>query len=221
MQPTVLRTALAIPLAALLAAVPAAAEVRPAAFWQDSGGGMVHNGAGECWRTGYADPGDTAPGCPGYEPPAPAPVAEPEPTPAAPKLVTRTIENRQGTRAYFAFDSAELTLVARKELDALMAQVGPEDRIQSLRITAHADRIGPRLYNQRLSERRAQAVATYLREHHGVPAEVLETAALGEADPEVECTGNPPRQDLIECLAPNRRTRVVVTLSTTVTERVG
>jgi OOP family OmpA-OmpF porin len=47
------------------------------------------------------------------------------------------------------------------------------------RIEGHADRAGPATHNQRLSRRRAEAVAAALI-RHGVPANALEIGAWGE-----------------------------------------
>jgi outer membrane protein OmpA-like peptidoglycan-associated protein len=50
-----------------------------------------------------------------------------------------------------------------------------------LLLTGHADKRGPKVYNQKLSERRVESVKHYLVEH-GVPADHLETKAVGEEE---------------------------------------
>lgn len=61
----------------------------------------------------------------------------------------------------FAFDSAELTPLATKTLDLLAADI-TQKKTPTVTIDGHTDDTGTNTYNQDLSERRAQAVATYL-----------------------------------------------------------
>ena len=101
-------------------------------------------------------------------PAAPAPIGEP---PARDFLV------------FFDFDRSNLRPdaqnVLRRVVDAIR-QLGS----RSVSVIGHADRSGANNYNQRLSERRAQAVASYLRQQ-GVPGNAVQTAGRGEADPRV------------------------------------
>ena len=73
-------------------------------------------------------------------------------------------------------------------------------------ITGYTDRIGSSAYNQKLSERRAVAVRTYLASK-GVDAVRLKAQGKGEADPVVTCTDR-QLPALIKCLEPNRRVEV-------------
>ncbi|TOJ61157.1 outer membrane beta-barrel protein, partial [Vibrio parahaemolyticus] len=84
-----------------------------------------------------------------------APVIEPEP-----QTVTTTQMVSLSAESLFGFDSSELTYNA--DLASLAEQLTqyPEDKVQ---IVGHTDSTGPDAYNQRLSERRAQAVADYLK----------------------------------------------------------
>ena len=82
-------------------------------------------------------------------------------------------------------------------------------------INGYADRIGGAAYNQKLSQRRADAVKTFLAEH-GVPAARIHAEGKGQADPVVNCP-NPSAKgeiktfkQLIECLQPNRRAVIEV-----------
>lgn len=56
------------------------------------------------------------------------------------------------------------------------------DEAASVRIIGRADDLGPARYNQKLSERRAAAVASLLKAR-GVPAGRIVTEGRGEADP--------------------------------------
>ncbi|WP_148252610.1 OmpA family protein [Aidingimonas lacisalsi] len=81
----------------------------------------------------------------------------------------------------FAFDSSELTSEARRALDDVtdVLRQYPETRIN---IAGHTDSTGSEAYNQRLSERRAEAVGGYLQQG-GVNASRLSMAGYGESQP--------------------------------------
>lgn len=84
----------------------------------------------------------------------------------------------------FDFDSANLTLSAREILDQLGAAL-KSDELQSsaFLVEGHTDSIGADDYNQQLSERRAQAVSSYLSGQIGIEPVRLTTVGRGEAQP--------------------------------------
>ncbi|MCY3845356.1 MAG: OmpA family protein [Acidobacteria bacterium] len=66
-------------------------------------------------------------------------------------------------RIEFAFDSAELTVRAMRNLDGVASALNdPTLTTAQLTLEGHTDATGPEDYNLRLSERRAEAVVTYL-----------------------------------------------------------
>ncbi|MYL23675.1 OmpA family protein [Vreelandella massiliensis] len=81
----------------------------------------------------------------------------------------------------FGFDSSELTAQARDSLNEV-ANVLREYTDTRVNIAGHTDSIGDANYNQRLSERRAQAVGSYLSQN-GVSPVRLNTVGYGEAQP--------------------------------------
>ena len=63
----------------------------------------------------------------------------------------------------FEFNSAELTAMAREQLDQLTRVLtNPRYRDQAFIVNGHTDAVGESMYNKLLSERRAQAVVEYL-----------------------------------------------------------
>lgn len=81
----------------------------------------------------------------------------------------------------FKVNSAILSPDAKEQLDALgKALTAPELAGSRIRIVGHTDASGDDAYNKTLSEHRAQAVGTYLAEHHGIDAQRLETMGWGE-----------------------------------------
>lgn len=87
-----------------------------------------------------------------------------------------------GFRIQFAFDSAAIRPESRPFLDTL-AQVLREVPEGKLLIEGHTDAIGSDAYNQRLSERRAASVRSYLVRRHGIAPARLVTRGLGERSP--------------------------------------
>ena len=79
-------------------------------------------------------------------------------------------------------------------------------------------RIGSHVYNQKLSERRAEAVKAYMVESAGIPADKIEAKGVDGADPVTkpgECKGKKVSKALISCLAPDRRVEVEVNATRT------
>ena len=111
-----------------------------------------------------------------------APAAVPAATPAKCDFsVTLAADNT------FAFNKALLTKSAKANLDnAVIAKLSACASVQSVIITGHADRLGSQSYNQKLSERRAQAVKDYLV-GKGVAAQRLNAVGKGAADPVAQC----------------------------------
>jgi OOP family OmpA-OmpF porin len=107
----------------------------------------------------------------------------------------------------FDYDKADIKAEFAPVLDegAQTLQDNPEVRIS---IEGHTDSIGSDSYNQRLSERRADAVKQYLVEK-GVSADRLETRGYGESQPVAPNT-TPEGADNPEGRAMNRRAELKV-----------
>lgn len=164
----------------------------------DSSASVVRSGFGECVHTSSWSKDIVNAEC------NPAQIAAFEPTPAPePRRTVQRIN--LASDAYFGFDKAVLKPEGMAKLDEVAAAIqGKQDpRIQ---ITGYTDRIGAEDYNRDLSQRRAEAVRDYLVSK-GIDTEIIETAAMGEKNPVVACEGK-TGNELIRCLAPNRRTEV-------------
>jgi len=82
----------------------------------------------------------------------------------------------------FAFDSAELTMDARKELDEVAKCLTDPSTINlDIVINGHTDAVGSVEYNQRLSEQRAEAARQYLTEQHGIAPNRLAAKGYGKS----------------------------------------
>ncbi len=186
------------------------------AYVQDGRGVIAHNPFGLCWRTNYWTPADAVPGCDGEIvkpiPPvakveAPEPPKEPEkivvaPPPPPPKRCdfSATLVNDQT----FAFNKTVLSNAAKKRIDdEVLPKLATCANVDFINVTGHADRLGSQQYNQKLSEKRADAVAAYLKSK-SVNAP-MDTLGLGKTQSIKSCDDKLPRKQLIECLTPNRR----------------
>jgi OOP family OmpA-OmpF porin len=156
------------------------------------------------------------------KPAAPAPQASPAPAPAptptpveAPKPVAKpepkkpAVVNLSSTEL-FEFNKATLTPHARELLDReVVAKIKDLGDVRYVNVNGHADRLGSAQYNQRLSEKRAEAVRDYLVSK-GVDAARVETFGFGKTAPVKSCPSAKDRKALIECLSPNRRVVVEI-----------
>src|SRR5687768_5013627 len=143
-------------------------------------------------------------------PPPPAPVAKAEPKPEPkPEPKKPAVVNLASTEL-FEFNKAVLTQDARAKLDnEVVAKLKDLKDIRYIIVNGHADRLGSPQYNQRLSEKRAEAVRAYLVSK-GVDAAKVETLGFGKTLPVKACPDQKERKATIECLAPNRRVVVEV-----------
>jgi OOP family OmpA-OmpF porin len=83
--------------------------------------------------------------------------------------------------ALFDFDKSVVRPDGRKSIDEALAKVKGTD-LEMVIATGHTDSIGTDAYNQKLSERRAQAVKDYLVSK-GIPASKITTIGKGESQP--------------------------------------
>jgi len=112
--------------------------------------------------------------------PSPSPMAE-----EAPPSATTESANRKFENVHFAFDKSNLSDYAKASLtgDAQtinkLTTANPQLKVN---VAGHTDWIGTAAYNQALSERRANAVKSYLG-MKGVDASRIDTFAYGESKP--------------------------------------
>ena len=160
------------------AALATAAGAQTVDNWKNGSGELVwKNGTNElCWRDAFWTPATAAPGCDGALAAAPAaapapaapvaaapaapgapaaPAAPAQPAPPAASKVTYAAD------AFFDFDKYALKPEGKAKLDDLVGKVKGIN-LEVIIAVGHTDSIGTVEYNQKLSERRANAVKAYL-----------------------------------------------------------
>jgi outer membrane protein OmpA-like peptidoglycan-associated protein len=109
---------------------------------------------------------------------APRPVAPVAPAPVAPAAAPAPARTYL---VFFDFDRADLTDRAR-QIIAEAAQNAGRTQTTRIEVAGHADRSGSPQYNQRLSQRRAEAVAAELS-RQGIQRSQITVQAFGESRP--------------------------------------
>lgn len=155
---------------------------------------------------GVFDRRDTCPDTPSHTPvdnngcPIPQYPAAVQP-PVMPAEEVITLSDNQGA-VLFAFDKSDLTSEARSQLMAVMDRL-KNANVVSIKVVGHTDSRGSDAYNQKLSERRAASVATFLISR-GLPADKISTQGMGESQPVADNTTDEGR-------AKNRRVELHLT----------
>ena len=146
-------------------------------------------------------------------PAAPAPkvaeapkVAAPPPPPPPPPKPVQVQKITLDSKALFDFDKADLRPEGKTAIDSQVVGKLTNVKLEIVLVTGHTDRLGSDSHNQKLSERRADAVRDYLVTK-GVPRDKIETIGMGKKQPLVQCEQK-NLKDLIACLQPNRRVDV-------------
>lgn len=188
-----------------------ARSVNTDGYLTDSWGQVVKTATGLCVRTSsYSAATSFHPDCDKVVKeevvtlPAPkVEVVEEKPrVPYIPSSVARQVN----AEVLFSFDSAQLTVAGKQQLDELIRQM-KNSKIDQVVITGHTDPIGTNSYNMRLSSMRAQAVQQYLS--GSIASELIQTNAKGESTLKVTSCGDKNNAKSIACNAPNRRVEVL------------
>ncbi len=179
----------------------------------DQRGEVVMSGAGLCWRTGFWTPAAAAndpAGCKCDKDLLPKEVCEPKVAVAAPGAAAAGAKPSGdkitvAADALFDFDKATLRPEGKAKLDEVVAK-SKAIKLEVIIAVGHTDRFGSDAYNQKLSEKRAAAVKTYLVSK-GIEANRVYTEGKGKKNPVTkpdQCPGAKSKKT-IACLQPDRR----------------
>ncbi|MGP1679853.1 MAG: OmpA family protein [Burkholderiales bacterium] len=143
--------------------------------------------------------------------PAPVVVLVPAPVPAPVVVLVPVIQRYSlSTDTLFGFGKSTLQPGGEAKLDELAMKLR-QVNIDSITDTGHADRIGSRETNQRLSLSRAESVKAYLV-RRGIQSKHITVEGRGESQPVTnadDCKGAASAK-VIACLAPDRRVDIEV-----------
>lgn len=180
-----------------------------------SDGRAVRDSQGQCVRTDTWTKDSKFAEC---DPPkvvqAPVTVVVPDkpyiaPLPA-PQPTTKAVTNKVVVQAdlLFSFDKADLTTNGKAELDKIAGSVKEGTKVV---VVGHADPIGNAEYNQKLSERRAKAVADYLATKVKAEYAVSGVGSTKPAKDTEKCKAIKNWKEKVRCYAPDRRVEVEYT----------
>ncbi len=134
-------------------------------------------------------------------PPPPAPAPKPAPPPPPPPAPKPKPEER--VTVQFGNGSARLSNIAKAKLDDVALRMKQDPSAQAL-VIGYTDDRGSNSANQKMSERRAEAVKTYLVQRHGIDPSRIRTEGRGSAEPVAS-------NDTAAGRAQNRRAVVIIT----------
>lgn len=203
--------------AALLPGMSIAQDTKNQGYLVDSYGNNIttSSNTGLCWRDSDWTPARAVEPCDpvARKAEAPAPrvaVVTPPPTKPAPARMAPQSINFSA-EALFAFDQSVLKSEGKATLDDFARQLSGA-QYEAIFVTGHTDRFGSKEYNQKLSQRRANAVKDYLVSKD-VLANRINAEGKGETQPVTlagDCKGAKSVK-VIACLQPDRRVNVAVT----------
>ncbi len=166
-----------------------------------------------CVRTGYWTPAMAIVECEPDLVPKPTPVVAPPPPPPppAPAPAPQVQKITLASKALFDFDKAVLKPEGKAAIDSeIISKLNNVTKLELVLVTGHTDPIGTQAYNQKLSERRADAVRDYLVSK-GVAKDKIETLGMGKTQPVPGVVCNQKNlKERIACFAPDRRVEVEV-----------
>jgi OOP family OmpA-OmpF porin len=161
----------------------AVAEEMVPNYTKDGAGSVVTDSAGDCVRTPNMNTPDKLVEC-GY----PEKVMVTKELVAAPTAVSMTTTVADvisiDAAVLFGFDKDQLSEDGKAVIDErISAYGGRVERTAETIVVGHTDSTGPEEYNQALSERRAQAVADYLKNKTKIQDPDIEVVGMGEHKP--------------------------------------
>ncbi len=152
----------------------------------------------------WTPPPPPPPPAPAPEPPPPPPPApEPKPAPPPPPPPAPKPKPEERVTVQFGGGSARLSNIAKAKLDDVALRMKQDPSAQAL-VIGYTDSRGSDAANQKMSERRAEAVKTYLVQRHGIDASRIQTEGRGSAEPVAS-------NDTAAGRAQNRRAVVIIT----------
>ncbi|MCW8962203.1 MAG: OmpA family protein [Gammaproteobacteria bacterium] len=173
-------------------------------YVNSSSGEAVTTTRGDCVRTTRKDSADKREDC-GYAKPMQKSM-EIVKTPSAVSVTAKIDEEVMIAAAIlFDFDSDVLSDDGKLVIDERIARFSGYKKTNiDIKVIGHTDSTGPEAYNQKLSERRAQSVASYIEQMKQSPDANVEATGMGESQPMAS-------NDTREGRAANRRVKILVT----------
>jgi OOP family OmpA-OmpF porin len=168
---------------------------------RDMEGQTIHSSNGNCVRTQWTADQDAC---------APQLVVEQKTVTRRQETRTTAMPTQEERTVYFEFNHATLTPEAKERLDSLVNVLKSNDSVKEAGIVGYADRIGSVSYNERLSQKRAEAVRDYLVANGYTNARVTATRWVGKSEPSTNCSARETHAQLVACLHNDRKVEVEI-----------
>ena len=140
-----------------------------------------------------------------------------------PQHQVKTLRESFSHETLFAFNSSNLSEQGKTALQSFMSQLDLNDKrlsVELVRVTGYTDELGTEKYNEQLSIKRAQTVASYLTTQYNLDVNVVEIEGVGERAAQMGDTcrtqlklGNKPLRatpKVVACLAPDRKVDMLI-----------
>ena len=144
--------------------------------------------------------------------PVPAAVAPPAPPLPLPVLVPSTERFVLASDSLFLFgksDIASMLPAGRTRLQAIVDRVKAYERVDRISVLGFTDRIGSDVFNQKLSQARANTIKAYFQQR-GITADITAVGKGKSPSPVKNCPDSLGTDALHACLQPDRRVELEV-----------
>lgn len=193
-----------------LTSLSAQAATKNNGYLTDTNGNIVKSASGLCVKTGFWTPADAVAEC---EPTVmknesnimPAPIPEVIQYERVQTPIPMTVRKTVSADILFGFDKFKITEQGKNALSQVIEN-NQRSEVTHIQIVGYTDPIGTEVYNQNLSEKRANSVKDYFI-NNGYATNIIHSEGKGEANLLItknECSG----EKLISCYAPNRRVEI-------------
>lgn len=186
--------------AAIVGATLSTAIAQNSGYVLDTRGAVVKSGYGLCWRTGYWTPAMATAEC------------DPDLARGAGSSGMKSVHANEkmslSADGLFDFGKSVLTAKGKASLNEFAAKLKGR-KIEKITVMGHTDRFGTAEFNQKLSQKRADAVKAYLASK-GVDKSKVVAQGKGSTQPKTaanQCEGKKSAK-VIACLAPDRRVEI-------------
>lgn len=120
------------------------------------------------------------------------------------------LNNARSGSVFFTFDRSNANAIERgsDSVTSIAQRIKQSNATGPVIVAGFADPLGKFVYNQQLSSQRANTVAKLLV-NEGIDVNRIQIQANSQTDLYQQCAGHKANNQLVNCLAPNRRVNII------------